>query len=138
MQFGQLKRREFITLLGGATAWPLGAQAQQMGKQSTIGFLGTTTALAWEQWTAVFLERLRELGWIEGRNLAIEYRWAEARSERFTEIATEFARLKVDVIVTGGNAAGAVKQTTTDIPIVFVLAVDPVRMGLVASLARPG
>jgi putative ABC transport system substrate-binding protein len=84
------------------------------------------------------VQRLRELGWIEGHNLAVEYRWAEARSERFAEIAAEFVRLKVDVIVTGGNAAVSVKQTTSTVPIVFVLAVDPVRMGLVASLARPG
>jgi hypothetical protein len=85
MQINRLRRREFISLLGGAAAaWPLATRAQT-GKQSTIGFLGTTTALAWEQWTAVFLERLRELGWIEGRNLAIEYRWAEARRERFAE-----------------------------------------------------
>jgi putative ABC transport system substrate-binding protein len=84
------------------------------------------------------VQRLRELGWIEGHNLAVEYRWAEARSERFAEIAAEFVQLKVDVIVTGGNAAVSVKQTTSTVPIVFVLAVDPVRMGLVASLARPG
>jgi putative tryptophan/tyrosine transport system substrate-binding protein len=139
MQFDQLKRREFITLLGGATAaWPLSARAQQAGRLPTIGFLGAATASAWEPWTAAFVQRLRELGWTEGRNLAIEYRWAEGRSERFEEIAKEFVRLKVDVVVTGGNAAVVVKRATSAIPIVFVLAVDPVGMGLVASLSRPG
>ena len=134
----RMKRRDFITLLGGAASWPLAARAQQPGKLPTIGFLGTTTASAWKPWTAAFVQRLRELGWIEGTNLAVEYRWAEAHSERFTEIAAEFVRLNVDVIVTGGNAAVAVKHATSVIPIVFVLAVDPVRMGLIASLARPG
>jgi putative tryptophan/tyrosine transport system substrate-binding protein len=133
-----MKRREFVSLVGGAAAWPLAARAQQPGKLPTIGYLGTTTASAWKPWTAAFVQRLHELGWIEGSNLAVEYRWAEAHSERFAEIAAEFVRLKVDVIVTGGNAAVAVKQTTSVIPIVFVLAVDPVRMGLIASLARPG
>jgi putative tryptophan/tyrosine transport system substrate-binding protein len=133
-----MKRRAFITLLGGAAVWPLAARAQQLGKLPTIGYLGTTTASAWKPWTAAFVHRLRELGWIEGTNLALEYRWAEAHSERFTEIAADFVRLNVDVIVTGGNAAVAVKHTTSIIPIVFVLAVDPVRMGLIASLARPG
>src|SRR6266446_10079350 len=107
------KRRAFITLLGGAAAWPLTARAQQGAKLPTIGILGTTTASAWGPWTAAFVQRLRELGWIEGHNLAIEYRWAEGRSERFAEIAAEFVRLKVDVIVTGGNAAAAAKQATS-------------------------
>ncbi len=133
-----MKRRQFNTLLGGAAAWPLAARAQQGAKLPTIGFLGTTTASAWGPWTAAFVQRLRELGWIEGHNLAIEYRWAEGRSERFAEIAAEFVRLKVGVIVTGGNAAAAAKQATSVVPIVFVLAVDPVGMGLIASLARPG
>ena len=84
------------------------------------------------------MQGLRELGWNEGRNIAIEYHWAEGRSERFEEIAKEFVRLKVDVVVTGGNAAVAVKQATSTIPIVFVLAVDPVGMGLVARLSHPG
>jgi ABC transporter substrate binding protein len=119
-------RRDFITLLGGAAGWPLAARAQQGAKLPTIGILGTTTASAWEPWTAAFVQRLRELGWIEGHNLAIEYRWAEGRSERFAEIAAEFVRLKVGVIVTGGNAAAAAKQATSVVPIVFVLAVDPV------------
>ena len=83
-----MKRRDFITLLGGAAAsWPLRARAQQPGKLPTIGFLGTTTASAWAPWTAAFAQRLRELGWMEDRTPAIEYRWAEARSENFAEIA---------------------------------------------------
>jgi putative ABC transport system substrate-binding protein len=138
MHAHQLKRREFITLLASGAAWPLAARAQQTGKLPTIGFLGTTTASAWGPWTTVFVQRLRELGWIEGRNLAIEYRWAEARSEHFAEMAAEFIRLKVDVILVGGNAAVAVKQATSVIPIVFVLAGDPVGTGLVPTLARPG
>jgi ABC-type uncharacterized transport system substrate-binding protein len=133
-----MKRREFITLVGGAAAWPLAARAQRAARLPTIGFLGAATASAWEPWTAAFAQRLHELGWIEGRNLAIEYRWAEGRGERFEEIATEFVRLEVDVVVTGGNAAIAVKRATSVIPIVFVLAVDPVGMGLVASLSHPG
>jgi putative tryptophan/tyrosine transport system substrate-binding protein len=134
-----MQRRKFISLLGGAAAWPLGVRAQQPVKLPTIGFLGTTTASAWawQPWTAAFVQRLRELSWVEGGNVAIEYRWAEAHSERFPEIAAEFVRFKVDVIVTGGNAAVAVKQATSVVPIVFVLG-DPVGTGLVASLARPG
>ena len=132
-----MKRREFITLLGGAAAsWPLAASAQQ--KVPTIGFLGTSTQANWTQWTNAFVQRLHELGWIEGRNVAIEYRWAEGRNERYSEIATEFVRLKVDVILTVGTAIPAAKQATSTIPIVFAIAVDPVGSGLVASLARPG
>jgi len=138
MPRGPLNRRDFISCLGGAAAWPLAARAQQAGKVPTIGFLGTTTASAWGPWTAAFVQRLRELGWIEGRNLAIEYRWADGRTGRFTEIAAEFVRLKVDVIVTGGLSAVAVKQATSVIPIVFAVAADPVGTGLVASLVRPG
>ena len=132
-----MKRREFITLLGGAAAgWPLAARAQQM-KLPTIGFLGASTPSNWTPWTAAFLQRMRELGWTEGRTVAIEYRWAEGRSERFTEIAAEFVRLKVDVIVTVGTAVAAAKQATSTIPIVFAIAVDPVGSGMVASLAHP-
>jgi putative ABC transport system substrate-binding protein len=133
-----MRRREFITLLGGVATWPGAARAQQPAKLPTIGFLGTTTPSAWGSWTAAFVQRLHELGWIEGRNLAIEYRWAEARTERFAEIAAEFVRLKVDVIVTGGNAAVAAKQATSVLPIVFLLVGDPLGTGLVASLPRPG
>src|SRR5713101_5959151 len=113
-----VKQREFITLLGGAAAtscvsWPLVARAQQPVKLPTIGFLGTTSASAWTAWIAAFVQRLRELGWIEGRTVAIEYRWAEGRSERFAEIAAEFVRLKVDVIVTAGSAFLAAKHATS-------------------------
>jgi putative tryptophan/tyrosine transport system substrate-binding protein len=135
-----VKRREFITLLGGAAlAQPLAARAQQVGKLPTIGFLGPLSQSAMSPWTAAFVQRLRELGWIEGRTVAIEYGWGEGRDERFVEIAAEFVRLKVDVIVTGGTAAViAAKQATSVIPIVFGTAGDPVGTGLVASLARPG
>jgi ABC-type uncharacterized transport system substrate-binding protein len=134
-----MRRRQFITLLGGmAAAWPLAARAQQAGKRPTIGFLGAATASVWRPWTAAFVHRLSELGWVEGRTVAIEYRWAEGRPERYAEIAADFVRLKVDVIVTVASAVPAVKQATSVIPIVFALAIDPVRGGLVASLARPG
>jgi ABC-type uncharacterized transport system substrate-binding protein len=135
-----MKRREFITLIGGAAvAWPLAARAQQAGKLPTIGFLGSSTLSAMSQWTAAFVQRLRELGWIEGRTVSIEYRWAEGRSERLAEIAAEFVRLKVDVIVTYATTGTfAAKQATSAIPIVFAIAGDPVGTGLVASLARPG
>jgi putative ABC transport system substrate-binding protein len=134
-----MKRREFITLLGGAAAWPLAARAQQAAKLPIIGFLGAATASARSQWVAAFVQRLHELGWIEGRTVAIEYRWAEARSERFAEIAAEFVRLKVDVIVTYATPpAIAAKEATAVIPIVSAVMGDPVGAGLVASLPRPG
>ena len=134
-----MKRREVITLLGGAAAtWPITARAQQqVGKLPTIGFLGAD-ASAFSPWTAAFVAHLRELGWIENRNVAIEYRWSEGRAERYAEIAAEFVRLKVDVIVTVGSAVPTVRQATSVIPIVFAVAIDPVGSGLVASLAKPG
>jgi putative ABC transport system substrate-binding protein len=98
-----MRRREFITLLGGAAAWPLAARAQRPTKP-TIGYLGSSTASAQSQWVAAFVQRLHDLGWIDGRTVAIQYRWAEGRTEDFQEIAAEFARLKVDVIVTSGTA----------------------------------
>jgi putative ABC transport system substrate-binding protein len=133
-------RREFIMLLGGAAAaWPLAARAQQPGKLPTIGFLVAGTPSSHDQWVAALVRRLHELGWIEGRTVAIEYRWAEGRTDRFDEIAAEFVRRKVDVIVTSATAAiVAAKQATSVIPIVFAAAGDPVETGLVASLARPG
>jgi putative ABC transport system substrate-binding protein len=135
-----MQRREFMTLLGSAAvAWPIAAHAQQAGKQPTIGFLGGGTSSAQSLWTAAFEQRLRELGWIEGRTIAIEYRWAEGRSDRLADIAAEFVRLKVDVIVThSAEPVLAAKQATSVIPIVFGAAADPVGNGLVASLARPG
>jgi putative ABC transport system substrate-binding protein len=132
-----MRRREFIATLGGAAAWPLAARAQQAAKLPTVGFLGTD-ASAWSPWTAAFVQRLRELGWIEGRTIAIEYRWSEARPARHAEIAAEFVRLKVDVIVTNAFGVPTLKQATEVIPIVFVLGPDPVGGGVVASLARPG
>jgi putative tryptophan/tyrosine transport system substrate-binding protein len=138
MQFVDLKRREFITLLGSAAAWPLAARAQP-SKKPTVGFLGASTPAAAGQWVAAFVQRLRELGWTDGRTVAIEYRWAEGRDERMAEIAAEFVRAKADVIVAQGTqAALAAKNATAAVPIVFALPGDPVGSGLVASLARPG
>jgi putative ABC transport system substrate-binding protein len=132
-------RRDFIAGIAGlAAAWPLTARAQQPGRRPTIGFLGVSTSAAWTHWTAAFVRRLGELGWTERRNLAIEYRWAEGRGERYVEYADEFVRLKVDVIVTGGSAIPVAVRASSTIPIVFALAVDPIAMGLITSLARPG
>jgi len=134
----KMKRRDFITLLGGAAAWPLAARAQQPALP-TIGYLGTATPATQGQWAAAFVQRLRELGWIDARTVVVEYRWAEGRDERFAEIAAEFVRRKVDVIVTSGTPQVlAAKQATSAIPIVFATAGDPVANGLIDSLARPG
>jgi ABC-type uncharacterized transport system substrate-binding protein len=132
-----MRRREFITLLGGAAAWPAAARAQQT-KLPTIGFLGAGTPSTHSWWLAAFSQRLRELGWIEGRTVVLETRWAEGHSARFAEIIAEFVRMKVDVIVTPGAALLAAKQAASTIPIVFPVAADPVGSGLVASLAQPG
>jgi putative ABC transport system substrate-binding protein len=133
-----MRRRQFITFIGGAAAaLPLAARAQQT-KIPTIGFMSVSTPTAWSHFVAAFEQRLVELNWIDGRTVAIEYRWAEGRSERFVEISAEFVRLKVDVILTGGSAVLAAKQATQTIPIVFALANDPLGAGLVASLSRPG
>jgi putative ABC transport system substrate-binding protein len=136
-----MQRREFITLIGGAAVapsllWPLPLSAQQ--KLPTIGFFGTTSSATWSPWVAAFVDRLRQLGWAEGRTVAIEYRWADGRSERYAEIVAEFVSRKVDIIVTSGAGVPAAKRATSTIPIVFALAVDPLRAGLVASLSRPG
>ena len=138
-----MRRRQFISLLGGAAtspiAWPLAARAQQATKVPAIGILGSGTPATQGHWYAAFVQRLRELGWIDGRTVAIEYRWAEGRDERAAEIAAEFVQRKVDVIVTSATAgAVAAKQATSIVPIVFAAAGDPVGTGLVASLARPG
>jgi putative ABC transport system substrate-binding protein len=135
-----IQRREFIVTLGGAgAAWPLAARAQQPPKLPTIGFLGSATSATQGQWVAAFVQHLRELGWIEGRTVAIELRWAEGRTERYAEIAAEFVRLKVDVIVTGGTPpVVAAKQATSIIPIVFATVGDPVGSGLIKTLAQPG
>jgi putative ABC transport system substrate-binding protein len=133
-----MRRRDFIKgIVGSAVAWPLAARAQQAGKLPTIGLLGPN-ALIWTPLTTVFVERLRQLGWIEDRTIAIEYRWTEGRPERVAEVAAEFVRRKVDVIVTNGSSVTAIKHVTSIIPIVFAVAADPVGGGLVASLARPG
>jgi putative ABC transport system substrate-binding protein len=133
-----MRRREFVTLLSGVAAWPLAAYAQQ-AKLPIIGILGPLTQSAMISWTSAFVQRLRELGWIEGHTITIEYRWADGKGEHLADIAAEFVQLKVAVIVTAGTApVTAAKQATSVIPIVFATAGDPVRLGLVPSLARPG
>ncbi len=134
-----MQRRSFITLLGGIASWPLAVRAQQAPKLPTIGFLGPNTSSTDGPRVGAFVQRLRELGWIEGQNVAIEYRWAEGRVEHLGGFAAEFVRLKVDVIVTSATPPIlAAKRATSVIPIVFAAAGDPVGNGLVASLARPG
>src|SRR5215470_15240473 len=134
-----MRRREFISLLGGATAWPLVARAQQPAKLPIVGFLDATTPAISSFWVAALTQRLRELGWLEGHTVAIEYRWAEGRPDRLTEIMAEFVRAKVDVVVTYGTpAAAAAKQVTSTIPIVVALMGDPVQTGFAISLSRPG
>src|SRR5262249_32346259 len=139
-RYRAVKRRDFITLLGGAAvAWPFAARAQQTAKRPIVGFLGDSTPLAESERAAAFARRLHDLGWVEGRTIAIECRWADGRSERLAEIAAEFARLKVDIIVTGGTpAVMAAKQAAPIVPIVFAAVGDPFGIGFVASLARPG
>src|SRR5258708_2830030 len=134
-----MRRRQFLGIVGGAAAVrPFAVRAQQVTKLPTIGFLGAGSPSGWSHWTAAFLQRLHELGWVEGRTISIEYRWAEGHSERYAEITAEFVRLKVDVIVSVGSAALATKRVTSAIPIVFTVAADPLGDGMVASLARPG
>jgi putative tryptophan/tyrosine transport system substrate-binding protein len=135
-----MKRRDFITLLGGAATWPVAAQAQQPPPRvPTIGFLGPGTAMTAGPWVAAFAQRLREFGWIEDRTIKIDLRWAAGRKDRSSEIASEFVRLNVNVIVTyGSEHVQIAKEATSTIPIVFGTAGDPVGSGLVASLAHPG
>jgi len=133
-----MRRRDFVLTFAGlaVSGWPTIVSAQQAAKSPTIGFMGAGTPAGWKDWTSAFQQRMRELGWVEGRNLMIEYGWAEGSADRYLEIASEFAKLKVDVIVTvGGDAA---KQATSTIPIVVAMMPDPVGTGLVTSLARPG
>ena len=134
-----MKRREFIKLVGGAAvASPLVARAQQP-TTPVIGLLGSDNAEAQSRWTSAFVQRLRELGWTEGRNITIEYRWGEGRPDRFREFAAEFVRSNVSIILTHNTPPTlAAKQATSTIPIVFATAGDPVETGIVASLARPG
>jgi putative tryptophan/tyrosine transport system substrate-binding protein len=135
----QIRRREFVVTLGGAVATlPLAAHAQQPGKLRTIGLLAPGTVSSHGPWFAELVRRLHELGWIENRNIAFEYRWGEGRSERYGELAAELVRSKVDVIVTTAPAFPAAQRATSVIPIVFALSGDPVATGFIASLARPG
>ena len=134
-----MRRRDFITLLGGAAAWPVVAWAQQARHVPIVGYVAPTNPLTPSRSTDAFLQRLRELGWIDGQTIAIESRWAAGRPERLDEIAAEFVRLKVDLIVTSStNDSIVMKQVAPQIPMVFAVSGDPVGFGLVASLARPG
>jgi putative tryptophan/tyrosine transport system substrate-binding protein len=135
-----MRRRDFITVIAGsAAAWPLAARAQQAVTLPRIGFLSPSTPSAVGPFVDAFAQRLTELGWRDGRTVAVEYRWAEARPDRINEIAAEFVGRKMNVIVTHGNVAiAALKRATSDIPIVFATANDPLGEGLVASLAHPG
>jgi len=133
-----MDRRTFVgRAAGGLLAAPLAARAQQP-KMPLVGFLGTSSRSNQGAYATAFAQRLHELGWIEGRTIAIEYRWGDGRGERLAELVAELVRLKIDVLVTGGNAVIAAKQATSVIPIVFGLALDPVGSGMVASLSRPG
>jgi len=134
-----IRRRKFISFLGGAAAWPVVARAQQARHVPIIGYVAPTNPLIPSRSTGAFLQRLRELGWIEGQTITIESRWAAGRPERLDEIAAEFVRLKVDLIVTSStNDSIVMKQVAPQIPMVFAVSGDPVGVGLVASLARPG
>ena len=135
-----MKRREFITLLGSAAAaWPVIARAQQPAKPPTVGFLGSTFASNWTSRVEAFRLGLRALGYVEGENIAIEFRWAEENYDQLAELAANLIRLNVDVVVTYGTPGSLVaKRVTTTIPIVMVHSGDAVAAGIVASLARPG
>jgi putative tryptophan/tyrosine transport system substrate-binding protein len=139
MRFDSKRREVMILLCGAAAAWPRAAGAQEPSKLPNIGILVPNTRSAAAEWIDALVIRLRELGWIEGRTITIEYRWVEGHTERFAEIAAELAKLKVKIIVTSGTpAVMALQQATNTIPIIFATAGDPVSTGLVASLARPG
>jgi putative ABC transport system substrate-binding protein len=132
-----MRRREFITLLAAAAAAPPVARAQRAGIP-TIGFLGPTTPQIWSSWTSAFVDRFAQLGWVDGRTVNIAYRWANGHMDRASKLATELVALKVDLIVTSGSATAEAMKATSQIPIVFALASEPLATGFVASLARPG
>src|SRR5262249_13988941 len=134
-----MRRREFVTLLGGAAAWSGVARAQQPGKVWRIGFLSGTARSTVSGLYDAFVQGMQEHGYVEGKHYAIEWRSAEENYRRIPEIAAEFVQLKVDVVVTGlGAALPILKRTITTIPIVMAVSTDPVGNGLVASLAKPG
>lgn len=133
-----MKRREFLGIAGGAVAWPVVVRAQQARRLPTVGFLGSGTPATAGPWVAAFTQRLRDLGWIEDRSIRIDLRWAEGRNDRSAEIAADFVRLRLDVVVTYSTEhALIVKQATSTIPIVATLVGEPVSTGLVTSVARP-
>jgi putative tryptophan/tyrosine transport system substrate-binding protein len=139
MQFDRLKRREFITLLGGATAWPLAAWAQQ-GTMPVVGFVNGQGPREFAHLVTAFHQGLGETGYVEGQNVAIEYRWAEGQETRMSTLIEDLVRLPVAVVVITGSGQGplAAKAVRSTVPMVVAVGIDPVKSGLVASLNRPG
>jgi putative tryptophan/tyrosine transport system substrate-binding protein len=131
-----MRRRDFLAGIGGIAASPFCAHAQQATRLPIVGFMGAATPSAWAPWTSAFVRRLDELGWVDGRTVKIEYRWAEGSEERYAEIGAELVKLDANVLVT--VAGDSAKKATSKIPIVAALMSDPVGTGLVSSLARPG